>query len=437
LAKQKDFNNFLNNIEPSNSTISYISSIQTNLRDYLKSHDKYKTVHVQTFLSGSYAKHTSIRPMLYDGKRDVDIVVETTYTSVADSRAVLSELYDVIIEKSIYSTARLQSYSVSVELNGIEIDIAPIVTDDSGKKCYIGSSEEDLWKLTDPKGHISWSSSINASNNGKYKPLVKMLKWWRRTHCPDRIKYPKGITLEKLIADNLPEGDLNTENHMVATIQNIVAAYKEMYTDQGKIPIIDDPTVEENNLLESYKISDFKAFIEKLSEHLQLINENGTTNDVWRTILGNEFPKEESRSLVEYSFEQRNAIACLSVPYRQRPVWALPRGTAAFINTEVLFSDGHRELIENDGTSIPKGCTLYYRALHGVKQPYHMRWQIVNTGKEAAANTCLRGGFEDSNFGMNVRYETTAYTGKHYVQCFIIKQGSCVAKSKEFIINVQ
>ena len=37
MAKQKDFDSFLKNIEPSDSTVQYISSIQTNLRNYLKS----------------------------------------------------------------------------------------------------------------------------------------------------------------------------------------------------------------------------------------------------------------------------------------------------------------------------------------------------------------------------------------------------------------
>ena len=55
MAKQSDFNSFLKDIEPSTTTVSYISSIQTNLRDYLKSHESYKFVHTDTFLSGSYA----------------------------------------------------------------------------------------------------------------------------------------------------------------------------------------------------------------------------------------------------------------------------------------------------------------------------------------------------------------------------------------------
>jgi len=40
MAKQKDFDVFLSNIEPSETTISYISRVQNNLRDYLTKHSK-------------------------------------------------------------------------------------------------------------------------------------------------------------------------------------------------------------------------------------------------------------------------------------------------------------------------------------------------------------------------------------------------------------
>ena len=63
MALQKDFDDFLSNIEPSQSTVSYISSIQTNLRDYLKTHDTYSSIYKDSFLSGSYAKHTSMMLM--------------------------------------------------------------------------------------------------------------------------------------------------------------------------------------------------------------------------------------------------------------------------------------------------------------------------------------------------------------------------------------
>jgi tRNA nucleotidyltransferase (CCA-adding enzyme) len=104
MAKQRDFDAFLTNIEPSKTTVDYISSVQNNLRNYLEADTSYKNIHIQTFLSGSYAKHTCIRPKIYDGKRDVDIVVETSYDSTADSEEVLAELCDVLKRKTAYAT---------------------------------------------------------------------------------------------------------------------------------------------------------------------------------------------------------------------------------------------------------------------------------------------------------------------------------------------
>ena len=44
MAKQKDFEDFLSNIEPSQTTVNYISNVQTNLRSYLEEHSEYKNI---------------------------------------------------------------------------------------------------------------------------------------------------------------------------------------------------------------------------------------------------------------------------------------------------------------------------------------------------------------------------------------------------------
>ena len=434
MAKQKDFDAFLSNIEPSPTTISYISSVHNNLRDYLASHSTYKDIHVQTFLSGSYAKHTCIRPKRHDGKRDVDIVVETKYTSDDNSCDILQELLDVLLEKDTYSSAILHSHSVGIELEGIEIDIVPVIRSEDNEVFHIGLSDVNEWILTDPKGHIKWSSEVNADNNKKYVPLVKMIKWWRRTNCPSDVKYPKGIALEKIIADNLPDSELNAENHLIGTMQAIVSAYKEDYIDVGVMPEIIDPCLDGNDLLSGYDFSDFEAFVLKMMEHLSLIEENEPTNETWRLILGTEFP---SGIISKSSLSLASLHAALNVAHRVSPSWRAPKGSAVIIGTQLKHPNGNVVFLENDGAPIPKECELIYKALHSVKQPYYLKWQVVNTGAEANASNCLRGGFEDSNHGLNCRTERTEYTGKHYVQCFVIKNNRCVAKSKEFFINIE
>lgn len=124
-------------------------------------------------------------------------------------------------------------------------------------------------------------------------------------------------------------------------------------------------------------------------------------------------------------------------PHRQRLLWPVQRGGAAFIAAHVTNSAGVSIEYTNNGAPLEKGCSLHFRAITGIKPPYIVKWQIVNTGYEARTAGCLRGYFEDSDEGSNGKRESTSYAGSHSVQCFIIKRGICVARSKEFIVNIQ
>lgn len=437
MAKQTDFNTFLSNIEPSSSTVTYISSIQTNLREYLKKQEDYKDVHVDTFLSGSYAKHTSIRPVLGDKKRDVDIIVITSYKADKNSKDVLEELKDVLLKNNNYKTAVVQQHSVGIEMSGISVDVVPVIVDEEDDQLYyIGDVDNGGWTVTDPKGHKEWSTTVNKDNDNEYKPLVKIFKWWRRHNCPEDKKYPKGITLEKIIADNLGDSSLSTEDFLIATMQNIVSKYKESYVDENINPIISDPSekIEDNDLLGGYSVDEFSAFINKVEEHINLLNTEGTTNATWRKVLGTEFP---GNSIEAHNLALSNLKKCISAPHRQHPTWPMQRGGAAFIAVSVTTSIGEKIEYSNNGFPLDKNCSLHFKALTGVKPPFKVMWQITNTGAEAQDARCLRGNFEESDGGLCEKYEYTSYSGSHSVQCFVIKRGVCVAKSEEFIINIR
>lgn len=434
MARQKDFDDFLQDIEPSQSTVDYISSVQNNLRAYLESHSEYKDILVETFLSGSYAKHTSIRPVSGDKKRDVDIAVVTNYKSTDNATDVLQELCNVLKEKSIYESATVQSHSIGIELAGISIDVVPLIKHETYDDVYyVGTSSDGSWTITDPKGHKAWSTEINKANKSEYKPLVKIFKWWRRTNCPNDKKYPKGITLEKIVADNLGDSSLSTEDFLIGTMQNIVDRYMTAYVDIGEMPYIDDPSeyIFDNDLLSGYAFSDFKAFIEKLDEHLKKLNDEGTSNGVWKEILGSEFPSNTSADM-----SLSNVQCYLAVPHRKKAPWLMRRSGAVFITAKVTDWNGCVSNYESDSCALEKHCHIVYTASYNSNKSHYIMWQIVNTGDEA--KYCLRGGFERSNAGPKSRAETTLYSGKHYVQCFVIdKNDNCVARSKEFFVNIK
>ena len=88
---------------------------------------------------------------------------------------------------------------------------------------------------------------------------------------------------------------------------------------------------------------------------------------------------------------------------------------------------------------VPKDVWLRFEITTNVPEPYEVRWQIVNTGRDAILADGLRGDeFEESNgASKRVRWEATEYRGTHWIEAFIIRHGTCVARSKPFKVLVR
>jgi len=117
---------------------------------------------------------------------------------------------------------------------------------------------------------------------------------------------------------------------------------------------------------------------------------------------------------------------------------ALRTGYEVTVTTEATRK-GFRTLHPTNGSPrLPKDYSIRFEARTNVPRPFEMRWQVVNTGDEAERAGQLRGGFYDGdgNGGL-IRKESTRYTGMHWVECFIVKDGRCVARSGEFVVNIE
>lgn len=392
-----------------------------------------------TYLSGSYAKHTSIRPVKDEDLRDVDIVVETDHSTFGDSADVIIELRDVLKDDARYESAYLQKHSVGVTLSKLEIDVVPLAFENENK--YIGDLYDSSWQETNPKGHVEWSSRTNAEHGGMYKPVVKMMKWWRREHCPEGKKWPKGITLEKMIADCFPDDSNLYEELMIGLLENLSESYSDV-AEAREVPFVADPVLESNDLAAGYVAEDFASFVEGVEESLGFIQDEGSNNDSWRKVLGERFPAaNQSRSQTSVPAPVMLSVEeALRVPHRQRSRWPMAGAKVgrAIVVADVTFENRHVERISSNGKTIPKGCSIDYKVFlpKGLRH-LTTKWLVVNTGEEAYEAGCLRGGFEDSNLPNGGRHECTAYMGRHYVQCLVIKGNRCIARSKEFFIIVE
>lgn len=62
-----------------------------------------------------------------------------------------------------------------------------------------------------------------------------------------------------------------------------------------------------------------------------------------------------------------------------------------------------------------------------------MYWKVRNHGLEAQLKAQLRGEITKDE-GQQAKRESTKFVGNHYVDCYIVKDGTCVAWTREPVV---
>lgn len=134
------------------------------------------------------------------------------------------------------------------------------------------------------------------------------------------------------------------------------------------------------------------------------------------------------------------AAQFLSVRHRQPPPWSIyERGTVMISSARAQRSGFRPVEFGSDGPPLPKHSSLTFEAKTDVPRPFRVYWQVVNTGGDAQRSNGLRGGFDEESVlerGKLTRRESTLYSGSHSIECFIVKDGVCVARSGLFFVNI-
>lgn len=294
MTTQQQFIDFLSDIEPSSSTVAKCSSAHSTLRQNLKDDETFGEVHVGTFLSGSYKRDTAIRPQLIDGelqRPDVDIIVETSHTEEDKPKDVLDMLHQALVDAG-YANLKVNRRSIAVTLTGVDMDVVPVIAE--GEAFLIPDIELKKWLTTNPPGHTQWTIDTNKRADGRFKPLVKLFKWWRRVHLAD-LRRPKGFILECLVEKHMSYTEKNYEPLFVGLLETIRDTYG-WYVDFGLVPNIEDPAVPGNNVFSNVTADEFAQFYRKVKECAgtarKALDEDDDEKalELWREVFGCRFP---------------------------------------------------------------------------------------------------------------------------------------------------
>jgi hypothetical protein len=183
----------------------FIEEKQNALRDALREKLPLK----DDFLTGSYKRHTIIKPLKDGEKFDVDVFLafdneEYGERELADLRKMVADaLVEIKAENTklgITDINDTQRRSVCVQFgNNFQIDVVPAIEVEKDVRYKIFDNQTLKAVKSNPKLHAQLLSEANDRTGGKLVPTIKMLKSWKRDKCD----YMKSFHLELLAVDIL------------------------------------------------------------------------------------------------------------------------------------------------------------------------------------------------------------------------------------------
>ena len=144
-------------------------------------------------------------------------------------------------------------------------------------------------------------------------------------------------------------------------------------------------------------------------------------NGIWRKVFGNKFPypKVALESSENYSSSEEFIENQYPVDIR--------------FNLKIdclVKQQGFRDALLSSLRILKSTKKLeFYISTNEVQKPYLVKWKVKNLGSVAKRKNMLRGQILNDQ-GSEKRKENSNFNGEHYVECYIIKNGICVATDR-------
>ncbi|WP_285905107.1 nucleotidyltransferase [Pseudodesulfovibrio pelocollis] len=353
-----------------------------------------------------------------------------------------------------------------------QTDKAISITDNTDVNYYQISQ---TWPVSNPKGYHEWfkkrmevrftakramlaeSMQANVEDVPEYKvktPLqqcVQLLKRHRdMMFQSDRDNKPISIIISTLAAhaynneDNIVDALLNITQNMPLYMKEVAGRIwvhnpvnpAENFADKW----IDNPKLKENFIAWLSRVrmdyayalesADLDGLADRLGQPLGKALTTDTLNEV-RPSLG-----QTLRTAMASVLMQPWNLPKYTFRHKQTPPWEEKLvGTASVIGQ--INYKGSWTPFDSETKNLPKRCKLRFTAKTNIVPPYTVHWQVVNTGYEAARKKQLRGEINPGKGVMGeILDEETSFTGMHWVECFVVRNGVILARSGPFDVNI-
>lgn len=290
----------------------------------------------------------------------------------------------------------------------------------SSELTYPDTHNEGSWLTTNP---LEQQKIIDEFSNAfpVYRSLCKLIRCWR----DEQNARLKGIEIDLLAYDYISRNNLKYLDVKVTNIDymSLLLSFFEYLTKGGTkhLPVLGDKDWKKIDL-DSLGRAPQRA-CSKLSESNMAILWDNCID-----LFGSGFPDNPFYSKTG-QYKEQFIQDLFPVRLRNKVKINCDISANGFRTTKLS------KLLEwaspANSFVVPKSKSLdFYIEGCDVEEPYEVYWKVRNVGEEARKRNNLRGAIEK---GGTKQHEESQFHGPHYVECYIVKDNVCVAKSR---INV-
>ncbi|WP_298912241.1 cyclic GMP-AMP synthase DncV-like nucleotidyltransferase [uncultured Nostoc sp.] len=361
---------------------------------------------------GSFIMNTIIEPL--DGEFDIDdgIYFKVEVEPIQSISTLHQWIWEAVDGHTEQKPIDKQSCVRLVYAGQYHLDL-PIYYIIEGQTPYLAHKGKG-WIKSDPREFIKWFNN-KADNDGQLKRIVRYLKAWSDYKKGD---LPSGLIFSILAANNIVF-DERDDVALYKTLLNIKSTLEQNF-------VCYRPTTPAyQNLLEDYSKTNKNYFLVQLGSFIQsaekALDEKTSQKDAckaWQRHFGEDrFPFESYANTEEFI----ENIFSIDIRYE-------------FKIDCLVSQQGFRPhlLIEMISSRLPllRGKSLKFHIVDcNVPKPFQVKWKVCNVGDEAIRRDQIRGQIINDSGNHQIN-ESSDFQGAHFVECYIIKDNICVARSR-------
>lgn len=382
-----------------------------------------------TLQIGSYGRHTAI-----DGISDLDMAFAIPkakfdhYKSLgADGpRTMLDDVKNSLRKRYDSGTKiKVDGQVVGVFFSNYHVEVLPAYEDADGNFTH-GDTNTGQWKLTKPRPEIQAVNDLNGRTSRNLKDSCKMVRAWRNQ---------VGLTMGGLLIDTLVYNFFNeNEEYDAATFKDYPRMLVSLFSYLGGLAEQEYWYAPGSRQRVKCK-SKFQPKAKKAARRCQdAVDETEEHKKIkhWKKVFGKKFPG----AIISADSVQKSAALVLCFDREQFIEDSVPVDVRYEMTIEGEVRQGNAVLERirqalRRREAVPLGRHLrFYVADCDVPEPYAVMWKVRNQGQTAVDRKMLRGEITWDKDSLRQRYETSDFSGNHYVEAYAIKDGVCVARGR-------